>query len=129
MKDLIEMYNDYRNQKTQTIKESYSLRNNYTVEDFNISVITLFDWVRLEHKRYNWIESGRAVKHKSLKIHDNAWCDTLRKIVTEEPSFSRYFKVNGEEITFSDTLTEKDRIEFCRKATEELVVVSQDLYR
>lgn len=126
MKDLIEMYNDYRTTPGSSIEEAYCLKNNYEVDDFNVSVITLLDWVRLEYKREVWIASGRPAKHKNLKIENYNWCKTLRKIVTEEPSFSRYFKVNGDEISFSDLLTESDRLVFCRKAVEDLKISSAD---
>lgn len=128
MKDLIEMYNDYRMQQEKSIEESFCLSNTYDIEDFNISVITLFDWVRLEYKRDAWIASGRPVKHKKLKIPEFRWCDTLRMIVTVEPTFSHYFKIDGNEIDFSDSLTEADRLEFCRKSVEDLIVISQDLF-
>ncbi len=128
MKDLVEMYNDYRTKQTKTIEEAYCLKNKYSVEEFNISVIKLFDWVRLEYKRDVWIASGKSVKHKNLKIMKYSWCETLRKIVSEEPSFSRYFTINEDEISFSDSLTDSDRLEFCRKAVEEMVIVRQDLY-
>ena len=127
MKDLIEMYNDYRTQKKDSITEAYCLKNSYDVEDFNVSVITLFDWVRLEYKRDVWIASGKPAKHKNLIIQEYSWCKTLRKIVSEEPTFLRYFKIDENEISFSDSLTESERLEFCRKTVEELVIVSQDL--
>lgn len=129
MKDLVEMYNDYRTQQKKSIEEAFCLKNSYGVEDFNISVVTLFDWVRLEYKRDVWIASGKSIKHKNLKIYKYSWCETLRKIVTEEPSFSRYFKIDGDEIMFSDSLTEADRLAFCRKTVEKLIIVSQDLLR
>ncbi len=128
MKDLVEMYNDYRTKQEGSIKEVFCLNNHYDIEEFNTSVITLFDWVRLEYKRDIWIASGRRVKHKNLIIPNYGWCQTLRKIVIEEPAFSRYFEVDGVEIRFSSLLSESDRLEFCRKSAEDLVVVSQDLF-
>ncbi len=128
MKDLVEMYNYYRTQQNKTIEESFCLQKRYDVEDFNVSVITLFNWVRLVHKRDCWIAEGKPAKQKNLIIHSYHWCKTLRQIVAEEPAFSRYFMIIGDEITFSNSLTESERLDFCRKVSEELVVVRQDLY-
>ena len=126
MKDLIEMYNEYRTATKSSIEEAYDLKNTYDVEDFNVSVITLFNWVRLEYKRDVWIASGKPAKHKNLKIEDYNWCKTLRKIVMDELAFSRYFKVDGDEILFSDSLTETERKKFCEKVVEDLIVISTD---
>ena len=123
MKDLIEMYNDYRTAQNKSIEEAYELKNTYRVEDFNVSVAVLFGWVRLEYKRDAWIASGRPAKHKNLKVENYNWCKTLRKIVTDEPAFSRYFKINGDEITYADSLTESEITEFRRKAAEELIII------
>lgn len=126
MKDLIEMYNNYRTIESLSINEAYCLMNNYDLVAFNTSVITLLDWVRLEYKRDAWIAAGKPAKHKNLRIEKYNWCETLRKIVSEEPTFSRFFMIDGDEIKFSNTLSEADKKEFCRKAAEEMVIVRSD---
>lgn len=75
---------------------------NISQRDLNIVIIEILDWLRLEHKRTIWKESGKNIKLKSLSLNtEYPWCNNLSRLVKNEEIFKKCFMIKDNKFDFN----------------------------
>lgn len=113
--NLIEMLIEYR----KTGNEQLLVNSEYNIEKENLNVIVLeiLSWLKLEHKRYLWMNQGRKTCLKPLQLNmQYPWSRDLCMLVEKEKIFHEYFMIKDGKFEFSDKVKEEDKIEMRRLA-------------
>ena len=111
--NIVDKLIEYRNKRNADIFGS--------VESDNLIVIVteLLSWLKLERKREVWIEQGRKAKLKPLKLNMSyPWCIDLANILQEDNSLAEVFCIEGESLTFKDSVSSEYIYEARQKAYE-----------
>lgn len=80
-------------------------------------IIEILFWLQLEHKRKLWISEGRKTKHKPLELNFKyPWCNNLKMLLEKDEAFGHYFMIKDNKFSFSDSVTEEEKMEAWEKA-------------
>ena len=86
-------------------------------EDITVVITKLLSWLQLEHKRKLWISEGRKTTHKPLELNFNyPWCNDLKMILEQDEAFGQYFVIKDNKFSFSDSVTEEEKLKAWEKA-------------
>ena len=78
------------------------------IDSDNLVVIVteMLSWLKLERKREVWIEQGRKTALKPLELNMNyPWCKDLADILQGDNDLSEVFCIDGNCVSFKDSVT------------------------
>ena len=80
---------------------------NHVDSDYLAVIVTeMLSWLKLERKREIWIEQGRKNALKPLELNMNyPWCKDLANILQGDNDFAEVFCVDGNCVSFKDSVT------------------------
>lgn len=97
----------------------FYVKGNYELADYNIVCIFLFEWLKLEHKRYMWKQEGRSTCSKPLKLDPNAsFTFFIQDFIENDEVFKHALKVDGDNLYYSNELSEEEIRTITRMAFE-----------
>lgn len=90
----------------------FNLECDISIRSFNIVVIKLFEWIRLEYKREQWIIEGRPTSLKPLRLIDNyLWSQNLLELIKYEDLFKESFDIENGAVILKECLSEAEKSE------------------
>ena len=86
------------------------------ISDFNVAIINLLEWLKLQYKRQIWLEEGKKDFRKPLSIPlDTSWgCLLANVLISTE--FNNYFDIDVDKITLSSKMSEDEKKAIYKRA-------------
>lgn len=85
------------------------------IKYFNIIILEILDWMKLQHKRYLWTLEGKKDYRKPLSIPlESSWGKLFIKLICNNIEFNHYFKIDDKKIDFSSNLNEDEKNTLCK---------------
>lgn len=84
-------------------------KGQYEKSDYNILCIFLFEWLKLEHKRFLWKQDGRPACSKPLKLDQAAtFTRIIPDFIENDEVFRHSLKIDGDKLYFSEEMSEEE---------------------
>lgn len=97
--NIVERLIEYKNTRDADILGSIESDN------LIIIVIELLTWLKLERKREIWIEQGRKIHHRPMKLNKSyPWCNDLANILQEDNPLAEVFCIEDNHLIFKDSV-------------------------
>lgn len=115
--DLVDKFIYYVNNNDLSIYDDLKITD---ITDFNVAIMNLLDWMKLQYKRYLWVLEGKKDIRKPLKLSLNtSWEILLNDLIENNMEFSMIFSIEDNSIIFSKCLTEEETKQLCKKVYDE----------
>ncbi|MBO7453743.1 MAG: hypothetical protein J6U54_25705 [Clostridiales bacterium] len=87
----------------------FTLNEKYEPSDYNIVCIFLFEWLKLEHKRFLWKEEGKSTSSKPLTLQPGAtFTRLIPKFIEQDNTFHHSLKIDGDKLYYSEELSNEE---------------------
>lgn len=87
----------------------FNVKRQYEKVDYNVICIFLFDWLKLEHKRFLWKQEGKPTCSKPLKLDPAAtFTRIIPDFIENDEVFKHSLKIDDGKLYFSDEITEEE---------------------
>lgn len=87
----------------------FDTKNQYEKADYNVLCMFLFEWLKLEHKRYLWNQEGRPTGSKSLTLDPTAKVThILPDFIEHDEVFKHSLKIEDNKLYYSDEMSEEE---------------------
>ncbi len=87
----------------------FNTTNEYTVTECWGVCIVLFEWLKLEHKRFLWKNEGRPTNSKPHILSPEAeFTRLIPDFINSDETFKHTLKITGDKLYFSDEIPEEE---------------------
>lgn len=87
----------------------FKTTNMYTIPECWGVCVNLFEWLKLEHKRYLWKLDGKTTTSKALALHPEAeFTRIIPDFIESDDVFHHSLKITDNLLYFSDEITEDE---------------------
>ena len=84
----------------------FNTEHTYEPNDYWGVCIELFQWLKLEHKRYVWRQEGRPTCSKPLFLHpDSFFTKLIPDFVENDEVFKHTLKIEKDKLYYSDEIS------------------------
>lgn len=87
----------------------FHVKQQYENVDYNVICIFLFDWLKLEHKRFLWKQAGKPTCSKPLSLDPAAtFTRIIPDFIENDEVFKHSLKIDGDKLYFSEEMSEEE---------------------
>ena len=102
--------------KTEDIN-LFNTSNKYNIPECWGVCIHLFEWLKLEHKRYLWKQEGKPSSSKPLQLKpESEFARLIPDFVASDDVFRHTLKISNNQLYYSDEISENEIREITKAA-------------